>query len=116
MKKKHVYVAFLAIIFSVSLVMALNPGLTLSAGRCVRSQGGDCFLVLDDTPVALYSRSGDPGFFDGLATGDPVFVIHDGIQQTFPAQTQAYLCLRLGIGDAADIPQNIMDGLAAVLE
>lgn len=116
MKKKHLYIAVLAIMFCVSLVMALNPELTLSAGRCVRSQSGECFLVLDDAPVALYSRSGDPGFFDGLDTGDPVFVIHDSIQETFPAQAQAYLCLRLGSGNPQDIPQNVLNGLAEALE
>ena len=116
MKKKHLYIAVLAIMFCVSLVMALNPELTLSAGRCVRSQSGECFLVLVDAPVALYSRSGDPGCFDGLDTGDPVFVIRDGIQETFPAQTQAYLCLRLGSGNPQDIPQNVLNGLAEALE
>ncbi|MGN0978053.1 MAG: hypothetical protein ACI4PH_08370 [Faecousia sp.] len=116
MKKKHVYIAFLTVMLCVSLVMALNPELTLSAGRCVRSKAGECFLVLDNTPVALSSRSGNPDFFNGLNTGDPVFVIHNGIQETFPAQTQAYLCLRLGSGGASDIPQDVMDGLAAVME
>lgn len=112
MKKKHLLVIVLVAILCVSLVRALVPEpLAGSTGRCVLSDQGSCFLVLDGTPIELHNRTGNADAFGGLATGDRLFVVHSGIQETYPAQTQAFFCLRIGRGGATDIPQNVMDGL-----
>lgn len=112
MKQKHLIILILTAILCVSLVRALVPEpLASSTGRCVLSDQGSCFLVLDGTPVELYSPAGSTDAFGGLATGDRLFVIHGGIRETFPAQTCAYFCLRIDRGNTQDIPQNILDGL-----
>lgn len=112
MKQKHLIVLILVVILCVSLVRALVPQpLTGSTGRCVLSGQGDCFLVLDGTPVELHNRTGNADVFGDLATGDRLFVLHGGIRETFPAQTYAYFCLRIGQGGMQDIPQHVMDGL-----
>lgn len=110
MKKKHLLVAVLVTILCISLVRALVP-LAGSTGRCVLSGQGSCFLVLDGTPIELHNRTGNLDAFGDLATGDRLFVIHSNIQETYPAQTSAYFCLRIGRGGTADIPRNVMDGL-----
>lgn len=111
MKRKYLLVIVLIVILCVSLVRALVPvPLTSSTGHCVLSDSG-CFLVLDDLPVELHTRTGNTDVFNHLATGDKLFVIHDGILETYPAQTHTYFCLRIGRGDTSDIPQNVMDGL-----
>ena len=38
--------------------------------------------------------------------GDKIFVVHDGIAETYPAQTGVFFCVKLEDGSANDIPQK----------
>lgn len=111
MKHRHLRALFL--VLAAMLLIALVEVWDLeqlagSAGRCVVTDSGTCILIQNDTPILL---SGGESASARLETGDRIFVIHDGIRETWPAQTTAYLVLKIGDGSVKDIPQAVLDGL-----
>lgn len=102
--------SLLILLLAAALTLGILTGLGLrfSSGYCVITDSGACMIVLEGTPVEL-TRHG--GSFRNLSTGDRLLVLHGGIQETFPAQTAAYLFLRTGSGSIQNIPQSVIDGL-----
>ncbi len=94
MKKK--WIVLLAVVLVVLLLVAAvlwwmsARSIGFSTGRCLIAKNGSVLLIDGDTPTVL---SGAP---DGLQTGDKLFVMHDGINETYPARTKTYFCLKLG--------------------
>lgn len=85
---------------------------SMSEGLCLMTTDGTCLLVCDNTPIILSNRTGRSDPFADLQTGDTVLVLHDGVQETYPARTGAYAVFRQSRGTAADIPQEVIDQLA----
>lgn len=111
MRRKHIlFILLLMAILVISLVRIFDlEQLAGSSGYCVVTDDGSCLLVLDTTPVELLCENG--GILPYLTTGDKIFVIHDEIRETWPAQTNAYFCKKIGSGTMDDIPPVVIDGL-----
>ena len=92
-------------------VMACN-NLSFRAGRCIKAANGSCMLLMDNSPVVLSNHTLSAHPFSDYRTGDLLLVLHDGIQETYPGGTGAYLTLRLQKGTAGDIPQTVLGALA----
>lgn len=86
-------------------------GLGISVGRCLETKGG-YMLVVDNSPIKMSNRSGNEDLFADLTNGDEIFVIHDGIAESYPAQTGAYFCLKLKDDGIGAIPEIVIDSLA----
>lgn len=87
--------------------------LCLSPGLYLRGNGGTDMVILQSgAPIIMRDRSRDGALFDGLSDGDRVLVLHTGIAESYPGQSTAYLCLRLGGGSAADLPADTLEQLA----
>lgn len=113
MKRKHLLIAaFLcaALLFA-GVLSALRGSLSLSVGVCLMTEDGRCLLVLDDMPVVIGDRTGRLKT-DRLVTGQRLLVLHDGIQETYPARTGAYAVIRLGRGAGSEIPASVLQTLA----
>lgn len=96
----------------VTAVILLITGRGVSAGRYIESQKGTPIVVVGDEPIRMNDLSGGEGdMFEGLETGDLIFVVHDGVNEIYPAETGAYFCLRLGGGDIGDISETALAGL-----
>jgi len=44
-------------------------------------------------------------------TGDRILIFHGGVQETFPGDTSAYICVRLARGTTSDIPDDLLRDL-----
>lgn len=110
MKKLLLIVLTFLLISAVILGLLSSRGLAFSLGRCI-VMDDTCMLILGNTPVQLNNRTGSSGAFATLATGDQLLILHDGIQETWPARTSVYFCLALDSGSMDDIPQSVVDSL-----
>ena len=102
---KSVLVVLVCLIAIVAITLKLIPGMTV--GRCVIADNGSVLLIDGNTPIVLSGRTGDR-----YTTGDKLLVLHNGINETYPAQTGALLVLKLGSGTEAVIPTETMMQLA----
>lgn len=107
MKKVLILVLVLVLIVGGLIGFMVVNTLSFSTGRCLVADNGSVMLILGNSPIVLSNRGG-AGMFDGLATGDEILVLHDGIQESYPGGTGAYYVLRLGGGSLADIPENVV--------
>lgn len=88
------------------VAVCAHNGLGISDGRFYRAENGSV-LLLDDHGATVLSAKWD-GMFDKLKDGDKILVVHDGIEESYPARTGAYYCICTETGDTADLPENIM--------
>ena len=108
-------------ILIVILVLALRIGgvagllrynsLSFSTGRCLIADNGSVLLIVGSSPMVL---SGRDGLFEGLSTGDEIRVLHDGVRESYPAQTAAYYVTKVASGTIEDIPADVIANLASM--
>ena len=110
-KKVLIALAVVVLVLVIALTILIVKGLWFSVGPCIMAENGHCLLVMGNTPVKLsnHTLSHDP--FDDLDTGDMILVLHDGIAESYPAQTGAYLVLQVGDDGESLIPQQVVDEL-----
>ena len=101
----------LILVLIIGLLACFMAGKGISTGVCLVTDRGDCIIVLDDSPVVMGNQTGGEDAFDGLETGDRLWILHDGIQESYPGQTGVYLFLRRGEGGMTDIPIPVLDSL-----
>lgn len=79
------------------------------------------YLVDEGKAMIMSDQSNDKKLFDGLNTGDLILVIHDGVDESYPARTGAHKVFRLSKGNENNLPENLdigvakMDGTADIL-
>lgn len=113
MKKKRMIIGpviVILILFAVALLMLRN-NINAGIGTCIEAKNGRYLVVLDHSPVVMSQRSGDESVFSELNTGDKIFIVHDGIDQSYPGQTGLYFILKLSNGSESDVPEEIMTEL-----
>ena len=113
MKKKQLMigaVSVVAILFAAVLLMLRN-NINLSIGTCIAAENGSYLIVLDHSPVVMHQRPGKESVFANLNTGDKIFIVHDGIEQSYPGQTGLHFILKLSDGSERDVPSEIMTEL-----
>ena len=91
-------------------------GIGITTGRCIVSDSETVLLIVEDGysegfPVALGYNGSKDNVFHGWSTGDLVTVIHDGIRETYPGQTQMYYGWHKEDGSREDIPETILNQL-----
>ena len=91
-------------------------GYGISAGRLYLTDFGAYLIDENGGAMVLGDRSGSKQLFDGLNTGDLILVVHDGIEESYPARTGAYHVFRLRRGDATDLPKDPDLGFAQIGE
>ena len=84
---------------------------SFSQGVCLFTQNGSCLLIVDESPIVLHNCSNREDLFDDLQTGDTVLVLHDGIQETYPAGTGAYRLWKRADGDISAISEDVLTTL-----
>lgn len=112
MKRK--YWIFTILLLAVICLCGCTSSLptSLSTGVCLVTTDGTCLLVCDNSPIILSDRTGRSDAFSDLQTGDQLLVLHDGVQESYPARTGAYAVFRQGRGTVADVPQAVIDQLS----
>ena len=97
--------------FLVTLWYLSYKSLSMTIGRVLVAQNGTYMLIDGNSPIALSNRQKNDKLFEGLENGDKVWVLHDGIEETYPARTGAYAVWKLEDGDMDDIPKGVLDTL-----
>lgn len=113
MKKKRLLIAILcivAVLIAGVLFMAINS-LGFHTGTCIVADNDSYLIVMDNSPIAMHPLFGHNSMFPDLETGDKIFIIHDGIAETYPGQTGLYFIVKLSDGDIHDVPEEIMSHL-----
>ena len=113
MKKKKLLIGLLwaAVVLIAGVLFMAKNSIGFSVGNCIAADNGRYLIVLDNSPVAMHQRSGKESIFPDLETGDKIFIIHDGIAETYPGQTGLYFIVKLSDGDIHDVPEEIMSQL-----
>lgn len=87
-------------------------GKSAMTGRYLLAESGAALLVTEDgEPVTLSDQSQNGALFQGLNSGDRIQITHDGIAESYPAQTGAYTCKLLERGTLEDIPEETLASL-----
>lgn len=78
-------------------------------GRYLQASNGTHIIIGgQNRPVVLRDRFVSDSMFEGLEDGDRVLVVCDGINESYPAQSSAYFCMRLERGNATDLPDDTL--------
>ena len=116
MNKKLFYIP-LCVLLSLLLITAAMlafltiKGYGLSVGRLLVTEDGTQLLIVDQTPIQLSDQSKRTNLFEAFQTGDLLLVVHDGVEETYPARSGAYAAFRLKRGSIEDIPEDILSTL-----
>lgn len=94
-------IVLLIVVFITTMGILSAKGYSLSIGRCLVANG-DYLLVVGDTPIYM---SGDDKYFEELQTGDKLIVLHDGVDESYPAYTGVKYLLKYGSGDTEGLDE-----------
>ncbi len=114
MKRIGILACLLALLASCAAPAAQpdSPELTKTEGRLLLSEAGTALLVTEDgTPITLSVPADGDDPWAGFQSGDLIRVAHDGIDETYPAQTGAYDWERLEEGTLEDVPEEALASL-----
>lgn len=75
------------------------------------ADNGGYLIVIDNSPISMHRVADKNKGFPDLNTGDKIFVVHDGIAESYPGQTGVYFILKLSDGDISDVPSGILSSL-----
>lgn len=110
MKKILIILLVLALLTGGVVCFMGTRSLGFSTGRCLVADDDTVMLILDNSPIVMYPRT-SAWMLEGLATGDEILVLHDGIQESYPGGTGVYFVYRMGGGSIADIPGTVIEQL-----
>lgn len=79
----------------------------------VFENGAHAILTAENEVILLTDSSQAQNLFSDICTGDTIAVIYGPVQETYPAQADAYQLERVGNG-TAEIPEDIAAHLAAL--
>ncbi len=119
MKKKIVVIlstilAIFLLLFAICFVVlgiALFKGYSVMEGRVLVTNTGYMIIDEDNSPIDMSNRSKNEKLFEGLTNGDKIIIIHDGIQEMFPARTGVYYCKKLADGEYKNLPEQVLVSL-----
>ena len=111
MKKKWLnpaitIVAILILAIAGAYILVCN-GYDVSTGIYLESKDGTAILICERTPIVMSNRT-ERNLYDNLCIGDKILVIHDGIQESYPAGTGAYAVFKVNSGSVGEIPPSVI--------
>ena len=99
MKKKKWLIPVVIAVAIVVLAIAgmgimVAKGYGISIGRYLEAKNGSAMFVCDNSPIVMSNRT-DGELSKKLDIGDKILVIHDGINETYPAGTGVYAVIKI---------------------
>ncbi len=107
-------VAILLLLFAICFVVfgiASFKGYGVMEGKVLVTNTGYMIIDDDNSPIEMSNQSKNEKMFEGLANGDKILIVHDGIQESFPAGTGVYYCKKLYDGEYKDLPEQVIVSL-----
>ncbi|MBR5234445.1 MAG: hypothetical protein IKW03_09570 [Clostridia bacterium] len=111
MKKKIlIALSIILCVIVIGVFVLAGRGYSPSVGLFLRTDNGD-MIILDNSPIVMSARTGNDDMFAEYKSGDKIFVIHDGIQESYPGGTGVYFSIKLADGLESDIPEDVITQL-----
>lgn len=107
-------VAIILLLFAICIVglgIASFKGYSVSEGRVLITDTGSYMIIIDNSPIVMSNRSKNEKIFEGLTNGDEIMIVHDGIQESYPAGTGVYYCIKLYDGEYKDLLEQVIVSL-----
>ena len=77
------------------------------------AENGTYLIDSDDMAMRVSDCSDDAELFKGYQNGDKVILFHDGVNETYPAQTGGYYIIRTSKGDGTYKPADEVLGIVS---
>ena len=81
-------------------------GFGITTGRLYFADNDTYLIDSDNMAMKVSDCSDDKELFEGYQNGDKVILFHDGVNETYPAQTGGYRIIRLSKGDGTYKPAD----------
>ena len=110
--KKKILVA-LSVVICVAVICIFvfaGKGYSPSVGRFLSTENTD-MIIIDNSPIVMSVRNGNENAFEKYETGDKILVVHDGILESYPAQTGVYFSAKLADGHISNISETVLKQL-----
>ncbi len=108
MKKKIlITLSIVLCVIVIGVFVLAGRGFSASTGLFLRTDNGD-MVILDNSPIVMSIRTENDNMFAEYESGDKIFVIHDGIQETYPGGTGVYFSIKLADGHISDISESVL--------
>lgn len=114
MKNRIIAIA-LALFVLISFVYTIFffDNLGVSVGYYLSTNGG-AMLIDGNSPICMTSRSNNGNIFAGIKEGEKLLVVHDGINESYPASTGVYFIIKLGGASLDNIPIEVIASLTGL--
>lgn len=100
-----VIVLCIVAVFAFGAILSAQ-GYGISTGRLYFADNGTYLIESDDMAMRVSDCSKDAELFKGYQNGDKVILFHDGVNETYPAQTGGYYIIRTSKGDGTYKPAD----------
>ena len=90
-------------------------GYGVSVGKLYFTESST-YLIDGTTSIIVSDQSRKSDLFDGYTNGDEIILVHDGVEETFPARTGGYMAIRISKGDGTYKPSDDLLGIAVLEE
>ncbi len=91
-------------------------GYGISIGRLYFADNGTYLIDSDDMAMRVFDCRDDKELFKDYQNGDKVILFHDGVEETYPAQTGGYRIFCLSKGDGTYKPADAVLGIGILGE
>ena len=107
------------IVFCVVAVFAFGAilsaqGFGISTGRLYFADNGTYLIDSDDMAMRVSDCTNDADLFKGYQNGDKVILFHNGVEESYPAQTGGYYIIHTSKGDGTYKPADEVLGIGVL--
>lgn len=110
-----VVILCIVVVFAFGAILSAQ-GYGISIGRLYFADNGTYLIDSDDMAMRVSDCSDDKELFKGYRNGDKVILFHDGVEETYPAQTGGYRIFCLSKGDSTYKPADEVLGIGILGE
>ena len=81
------------------VVWMIGQGFAPHSGTYLQASNGNHLIIIGKTPTVMSTKAVT---FHGLQSGDQILILHDGVEESYPARTGVYFLLKLGQSSYVD--------------
>ena len=105
-------VGIIALLMAAAAVTSMM-GYGVSVGKLYFTESST-YLIDGTTSIIVSDQSRKCNLFDGYANGDEIILVHDGVEETFPARTGGFMAFRISKGDGTYKPSDDLLGIVEI--
>lgn len=107
-KKVLIVISIVVCVLVVGVFLLAGQNIYPHTGYYLKADNGSHIFMLDDSPIVMSLKTGNEKKFEHLESGDKIFVLHDGIEESYPGGTGVYFLIKLGDGDMGNISETAL--------